>query len=379
MDKTLHPLPKIFSKRSARIVLIWVWVFFLCGSAHAELARNVHHSLEASAMGGAYTAIVEDESAVFMNPAGVAAYDAMEIRWLSFDITASDDLISSAKTMSKLNKIDGTTINSIMGKNMFIDTGARFMLMSPNFGFASFYNIQLGAFAKNQALPNIELAQEQTAGFQTAFGISSAMSKKRGKGKRNKEFVSEWRFGVAPKYIFRRGGIRELASANLITLDSAQINNLFGNVGSAYGADVGVQRVEKLGNGTTLHFGAAWLDVGDTHFNSNADPIKSKLNVGAGATWGTDKSPTRITLSTELSQLNNTADFDKRTHLGVKLDLPILDIYAGLSQLNLTYGFALDFWFLRISAASYAEELGPIQGQNPDRRYGIRFDFKFRF
>ncbi len=352
--------------------------FFSSNSAHA-LERDLHRSLEAAAMGGAYTAIAEDEMAIFLNPAGVAAYDAMEIHWLSFDMSVSDDLISSGQELSKLRNVDGSTINSLMGKNIYMDTNARFMLMSPNFGFASFYNIQLGAFAKNQALPDIELAQQQTAGFQAAFGFSTSSSKKRGKGRHNRDFMSEWRFGVAPKYVFRRGGIREVPVANLITLSSGAINDLFGAVGSGYGVDLGVQRVAKLTPTSTLRLGAAYLDVGDTRFNSTADPMKSRLNTGIALTWRREKNATSLTGSMDFQQINNTGDFQNKLHMGLKLGLPVIDLFVGLGQMNFSYGLALDLWILRLSAASYVEEIGPLQGQNPDRRYGFRLDMKFKF
>ena len=309
-------------------------LFFGQASIAQALERDVHRSLEAAAMGGAYTAIVEDEMAIFLNPAGVAAYETMEVHWLSFDASISDDIIASGQQLSKLNNVSGSTINTFMGKNLYLDSNLRFILMSPNFGFASFYNVQLGAFAKNRALPDIELAQQQTAGFQTAFAISTSSMKKRGQGKRNKDVKSEWRFGAAPKYVFRRGGIRQLPVSTLITLDAAAIDSLFGVVGSGYGADLGVQRVHQFGPEQTLYFGASYLDVGDIRFSSTADPMKSRLNAGIGARWKGSRSIASITSSIEMKQLNNSGDFQNKLHMGVKLGLPLVDLFVGLGQMN---------------------------------------------
>jgi len=64
-----------------------------------------------------------------------------------------------------------------------------------------------------------------------------------------------------------------------------------------------------------------------------------------------------------------------KTHFGTEFSLRILDFYAGLNQLNPTYGAAFDLWILRISAMSYAEELGVVYHQLPSRRYMLQIDF----
>ena len=75
--------------------------------------------------------------------------------------------------------------------------------------------------------------------------------------------------------------------------------------------------------------------------------------------------------------LESAYDWRKRNHLGLEVAFPILSIYAGLYQSYLTFGAGFDLFFFRINAVSYATELGTLVGQDPNRRYQLRFDFKF--
>jgi hypothetical protein len=55
----------------------------------------------------------------------------------------------------------------------------------------------------------------------------------------------------------------------------------------------------------------------------------------------------------------------------------MLSIYGGIHQVFFTYGVGFDAWIFRVTALSYAQELGTYVRQDPNRRYMLKFDLKF--
>jgi hypothetical protein len=56
----------------------------------------------------------------------------------------------------------------------------------------------------------------------------------------------------------------------------------------------------------------------------------------------------------------------------VEWELPGISVFGGIYQTYLSYGASFDAWLFRVTAASYAEELGGLAYQNGNRRYLLR-------
>lgn len=344
-------------------------------AARASVERELYQGAEPLAMGGAYIAIADDEHAIFYNPAGAGAYDSMSLHYLIGDVALSDDILTLQEAVKDLQDPSGSELNKLMGKNLFTQARLGASLLVPNFGVAAFYDAQGALYAANQAFPKVEFGYQRTSGVQAAFGFSTKDGRKRGRGKRNTEIMSEWRFGIGGKYLVRTGGYKTLNTSQLFALDQNQIMDIMGGKGSGYGVDLGIQRLQRLNKEFALHFGSAFTNIGDVRMANGADAVKGNLGAGLGASY--DFGVGKFTLAYDIRHITRSDDWRKKQHLGAKLDLPLVDFYAGLNQMYPTFGASVDIWILRLTALSYREELGSFVSQDPDRRYALRIDLKF--
>ena len=358
------------------LISIFTFVFATLVSAQAGVERELYRGIEPLAMGNAYVAIADDEHAIFYNPAGVAAYDGMELHYLALQVTGSEDAVNLRNTLKDLKNPNGSDLNQFMGQNIYGDATASTSLIVPHFGIAAIYDSQAALYAKNQSFPKIEYGFQRTSGVQAAFGFSTSQGRKRGYGKKNNNFLSEWRFGASAKYLVRRGGYRLLTPLELASMSSDQLKSLVDGKGSGYGADIGIQRFHRVTPRSTFHFGATYSNIGDVGFGGNADPVRS--GVAAGIGWSQDLGLGVATLAYDVRQINRHDDWRKKSHLGLRFAFPfLLDIYAGMNQSYFSYGASVDIWLLKVTVASYKEEIGPLVFQDPERRYALRIDLKF--
>lgn len=341
------------------------------------MTRSLLRSPEALAMGGAYTAIVDDVDAPFYNPAGVAAIDHLSVHYVSVAPTISNWVLTGWSTLSDLRNPSGATVNQLMGKNIYVQGTTTAAVLAPGFAIVGLYDVQGALYAKNQALPKIEYGYQTTSGVQAAFAFSTTDGRRRGRGKKNTEFMNEWRFGLGAKLLSRTGGYRLLAPSELFSVSTTSLSSLVGGKGTAYGFDLGVQRVQRVNKNLTFHWGAAFLNMGDVTFGNGATPLRGDVTTGVAVT--VKKGIAGVTLAYDIAQVNASDDFSKKQNFGTRLRLPMLDIYGGFHQGFLTYGAAFDVWVMRVAAAVYQEELGAYQKQNPESRMTLRADFKMEF
>jgi len=363
--------------RSFAAASLIAFVFGHAGEARASISRELFQGAEPLAMGGAYVAIADDENAIFYNPAGAASYDRMEVHYLTLGLGISEGVLDSYDAVKDLKDPSGAELNKLMGKNIMTQGTAAATLIVPNFGVTAFYDAQGALYAANQAFPKVEFGYQRTSGVQAALGFSFKDGKKRGKGKKNTELMSETRFGIGAKYLTRRGGYKTLNASELFALDYNQIMDLMGSKSSSYGIDLGFQRLQRLSKTASLHFGAAATNLGDVQFEGGPEAVKTNLTLGLGATY--DFGLGKATLAYDVRQLNASDDWRKKQHLGLRVHVPLLDFYAGLYQAYLTYGASVDIWILRVTALSYREETGSFVYQDPERRYALKVDLKFDF
>jgi hypothetical protein len=346
-------------------------------SAEAAMQRSLFRSPEALAMGDAYTAIVEGRDAPFYNPAGVAAIDGLSVHWATLDATVSDWLVTGWESMKDVKDPSGADLNRLMGENIYVQGAGSAAVLAPGFALIGFYDAQGALYAKNQALPKIEYGYQTTSGIQAAFGFALADGRRRGKGRRNAELMNEWRFGIGGKFLTRTGGYRLLSAAELFTINDSDADSFVGGKGTGYGLDFGIQRVQKINSKFHLHWGAAYLNAGDVHFAGGPSPVKADVSTGLGVTF--KQGLAKVTVAYDLHQLNREDDFSKKQNIGIRLGLPLFNLYAGLHQGFLTYGAAFDIWLLRIAASVYKEELGAYSKQDTESRMALRIDLKMDF
>ena len=349
-----------------RLLALSCLFFSTSSSALETLVRQPRQM----AMGGIGVGLADDEYALFNNPAGLAGQKTRQFRPVNVALEGSLDIYSSLSTVTDaLSNFGLGTLNELMGKDIYLRASTAPLITLPNFAVAFIGDAQGSLLIRNQANPTYRIGNMLTYGFQAGMGWSF---------KSGRRPVDEWRFGLAGKMLWRKGGIYDLSTPEFLSLANdaeGYIANLVGEYGMAFGADVGVQYVRHLDSkGSDLYFGASLTDIGGTRFDvSTARAVTMNPSIGVG--WVKNSDFIRFKAGLDLRNLDQETRFSNKLHFGTETSLPLFDIYAGMNQLNLTYGAAFDIWVLRITALSYAEELGVAFHQNTSRRYVLHVDF----
>ncbi len=365
--------------RRARLALLACLLGCASGAVGGVEARAsefypIYRSPRFDAMGGASVAIVEDEAALYLNPAGLAGVKDFQLNYLVADIDASDDAIfKSSSVASALQGGTGESLNAIMGKDIYSRVTASPILMGPNLAAGFFYDGQLALRSENKALPQIVAGYQTTQGVQ--LGWATTLGGSSGKGRRARANRMEYRIGIAGKLMGRRGGYRLVPVSTLLQMSVSDLKGLFNSYAVGYGLDVGAQAIYRSSANLKLMAGFAATDVGDTTFGNGPQPSTMNVSIGAGLRY--DFGGFGLIAAYDMRNLLQAADWRKKNHLGLELALPMLSLYGGLNQVYLTYGLSFDAWLFRVTASSYCEEQGGVAFQDPERRYAVRIGLKF--
>ncbi len=348
-----------------KTLLLWGLIFGATAAWGDEI-RPLFRGARAQAMGNAFTALADDEGALFYNPAGLAGIRKFQLNLATIDAEVSNDLVTLYPQVAEIAKsVSAETANELIGRNLYARARGSASLVVPGFGVAAIYDRQIGIRFKNKVLPEGSLGSLTTYGTQFGFGVPIARLRRK-KG-------AELRFGVAFKALWRSGAYQEPNLPQVLTLDYKSMINGFSNFGMGYGVDTGLQLVYPLKK-ITLMSGLVYKDIGDIAFGSGLESIKGNLVAGVAATYrGGDMT---ATLGLDYSNILDSIDWRKKSHMGLELGFPVVSLYAGLSQLYPTYGVSFDFWVMRVMYLSYAEEMASLVNQDPERRHMVQIAFK---
>lgn len=364
--KTRIPAQRWF-RRPALAAMASVAALSTVGAGSALAAEPLYRGARVMGMGGASVAFVNDEEAIFYNPAGLAGNRRFRLNYLAADLSASWDFVSAAQEgVAAFENLSGDSFNVLIGRNLYAQAQIVPSLVASNFGVAVIVDQQLGLTTFNQSYPQITLGYQTTNGIQLAYGVSVLGGGKRQKG--------DLRIGVAGKLLWRRGGYYDLPLTGVLTIQE-DFSGIVGGFGRGMGLDLGMQYLRTVSDRLSLSGGAAFTDIGDTSFSSKATGIKNNLTLGVAAQYVYGLS--KFTLAYDYSHILSDIDWRKKNHLGLEVDLPLVDLYGGINQVGLTYGAAFDAWLFRITAFTYQEELGTLAKQNSARRYSARIALKF--
>lgn len=335
----------------------------------------------AMALSGAFTAIADDEQAIFINPAGLAGIKDTRVKILTVDTELSTDAVDQTLgvilgTSTLMTALTGTNpfaaLNDLMGQNIYLRAQAASTFVMPNFGFGLIVDQQVGLLGRNQVYANYDTLFMTTSGVQAGLGFRLYKNKKR---------RFEIRVGGAGKLVWRRGGYRNVPALDLLQISSLGpagfAGQTYGGFGMGIGYDLGVQFVKTFKGGLSLMAGSALTDIANTTFGPGINSLPQNWSLGAAGSW--DLGGMKATVSYDFQHILDDADMRKKHRLGLEVGLPFLTLYGGLYQSNLTYGFAADLWLVNLTAIYYVEEAGVYIGQNPMGRYLVRFEAKFSF
>lgn len=333
-------------------------------------------------MGGAFTAVANDEKAVFYNPAGYAAIDEGKISVFSLSTSLNID-----RPALKVYGAIATGVNVFLPSNQekyFSNTTIAqgvggpiyFGRVGNDFGF-SFYNSfsstldsRPGGFA-----PFAEYLAYSDIGFVGGYGFKLP-------------FLDNLYAGFNLKVILRAkietsGTLADVLS----TLQDTSHTPLAKAIG--FGGDVGFLYRPipsfAVGFAVTDFFGTWFSDWQIMTFSEEEYPrsyIKPRIPFGVAlyplATSGETEDVDRLVIALDYSDLLDYTSFLSNIKFGVSFSTyKVLSIYGGFDGGFLSGGIGLRFKIFHTSLVYYVDELGAYPGANPVQNILLNFAVKW--
>jgi len=368
--------------RGASFALIAIGFFLQISRASAEETWDFEElgshytSIRKMAMGGAYVALADDHSTVFLNPAGLANLPNPRVHLLPLLLEVSDDpaKIYSSDDRSSVSNVSLDSLSVLAGKNIYGRSQVAPLFTIPYFGFGFLIDEQIALYNKNKALPLTYLGIQSTRVLQASFAYSFG----RGRLSRNRP---DLKVGLGVKIAWRRGGLRKLTQTEVLSLVSGATltaGELVGSMKEGYGFDVGGLYTIPIHKGLQFNIGAAYINVGDVSFGSGDDmPASMEDNAAIGVAAKYDTGFMNLNVSYEYSDVFESYDWRKKNHFGIEIGLPLITLYGGINQIYFTYGAEVNLLIFKFKAARYTQELSSFVGMEPNTRYQFFTDISF--
>lgn len=325
-------------------------------------------------MGGTYVNVVNDETAILTNPAGLGKLRDFTFTLVDpeFDGSFNDTDIVNASNFTDATSVQGLLdkLNQAKGKNWHAKAQLFPSFVAPNFG--------IGLLSKFQYNANVD-----TTGTTYRF-----------------DYVNDWALALA--YNFRaEGGIVKIGVAGRL-INRAEVHkdilanstglelNSLKSEGMGLAADLGLVLTAPIAGLPAL--GITVRDAGNTSYNLR----EGMFNATATRPVDTEQSVdvalsaqpilgnrVRGTITLEYHGVTtalNSAQEDviKRTHAGFEANISdFAFIRLGANQGYWTGGIEFATERFQLQAASYGEEIGPPTAKKEDRRWVGKFAVRF--
>jgi hypothetical protein len=341
-------------------------------AAKAAEFQKFYTGVRQLGMGGAYTAVVNDETAVLTNPAGLGKLRETTVTLVDPELSGSmnDTKIATLSTASNVVSLQG--LLDAMNANKGVHWNAKAQLfpsiVTSNFGF--------GLHAKYEYNAEVDptgttFRLDYTNDYAAALGYCFRF------------FGGILKVGTSGRLIDRTEIHKDLdAHATNLSLDSLSSEGL------GLGADVGINLALPVQYIPTLSVVAR--DLGGTSYelgsgfvhSTSVRPVDTPQTLDAGiAIFPILANETRLAITGEYHDvLMSDPDHDsmKRVHAGMELNLhDFLFVRGGMNQRYWTAGVELATENFQLQAATYGEDVGPTGTPVEDRRWVTKFTFRF--
>lgn len=395
-------LTQTFTLPSLRpLCLLLTAVLLSWGSAPVEAneLKRPMQGVRNLGMGNVGVALSYDENALFYNPAGLAAVDAILVGFpMVYEV--SQDTIDLASDISKLSGDSSTseTVSTVMGKDIFFRTAPLDINLVVPFGEV----FTLGAALASEI--RLELSARNPVSLELSFGMRADAIGVLGFGTTINK--GQWLVGANVKQVQRC----DVPRLTLALGDALSGSNLSDSVGfcseltaSKTAYDIGFQRRLASFSGAKLTWGAVAHNIGGMKFDradNETNPADVAAEYDIGLSMQPDWGPVRLLGAIDIRDVSIANEEDtycrerrssdctwKRLHMGLELGLfpidsstNVISLRAGYNQGYFGYGFGLAplifTRFLNIDFAVYKADIGSQPGE-PQLRRALQVQFGF--
>ncbi|OFZ11058.1 MAG: hypothetical protein A2Z20_02100, partial [Bdellovibrionales bacterium RBG_16_40_8] len=325
------------------IIIFILAVFSL--KAHATELFEVHNNARAMGMGGAYSAVVENDEALWYNPASIAKNGG--VYWTIADPKVGLGDVSALENFSSLGDSTtfASTLDKLYGKPIWLGASAKSSVIMPFFAAAYYYDVDVSVIADNPVSPTLTTNYITDNGYAIGSGWSIG---------------GILQMGFALKYITRTGIRTEWGPQTIADIISGSstpdiiFDSFSEATGKGYALDLGLNLTIPTFVQPTISL--VGKNIGNTKFvaaNGAIAPPTEPQNILVGASLLVSLPLVHIVPSLEVRHLLDTdIQLGKKIHMGIELGLPLISARAGLYQGYFTYGAGFNFGILQIDAAS---------------------------
>lgn len=330
--------------------------------ARAGTTSTINSSTRALGMGDAFTAIAEDDSALFYNPAGLARVAGLN--WKVFGLKAGGSGLSALTKIQHLNSSSSgfsDAVQDLYGEHASVSAGGESIFTMPLFGFGIYDHAGVLVKIDDPVSPKINATIINDYGYVLGFGAPIG------------PFLQA---GLDLRYVKRTGGDLPFGAGSIADLDGGAIVNQITGWGVGYGADLGMNVVVPAPFFSAT-FSAVWRNVGKMVFKSD-DPntiLPSEDNdITLGAGFIFNMPLVSVSPAVDFRYINRSdLQLTRKINFGIEIGLPLVDIRGGFREGYYTAGLGLNLALFKIDVATYGVELGAYPGQIEDRRYMLEF------
>ena len=363
--------------------LVIILLLLIGPLAGANESREFYTGTRQLGMGGAGIAVVNDETALLTNPAGLGklrdyfvtvADPEIEVGTESINILGTDQ----QKAFDLQEVLNQTRETDNVGKRLHSKAQVFPSFVVPNFGIGFLGKWEMDAEVTEADTSQFDVAYNNDFAFVTGFNF--------------RIWDGRIKLGVNARVVNRVNITSTLSSAST----GLKINDI-ANEGIGIASDVGIILTAPWDWLPTLS--AVVRDVGDTHYTlrdgilTDADdtrrPAPTEQTIDAAiALFPIVGKRTRMTWTAEYRGMTLRSDDDpnapeedpmKKVHTGFELNFrDALFLRGGMNQRYWTAGFEIAIANYQLQAATYGEEIGvDADNTREDRRYVFKFAYRF--
>ncbi len=356
--------------------LVFILFYFLSVDVKATERFEFFNGVRMNGMGGASIGVVNDETALLSNPAGLGKLRNNIATIIDPELTLGSGVADSFLDGTSPTAIFDTDeiLSLLQGQaNEHIYSKAQVFpsFVTTNFGFGLFKKYEYSATSDATGTNSEFNFYDDTAvvaGFNFRF------------------WDGRIKIGLTGRYINR-------AAAELVTLSNSSTGNDLNNLvreGTGIAADGALMITAPITWLPSLALVAR--DIGDTSYSlsnglfysptDSSDPTSTKMTYDAAfSLFPIHSNHVRSSLSFEYRDALNVyeeEDFQRRVHAGYELNVyDILFFRAGYHQRYWTAGFEFAMENIQFQFATYAEDIGVDEEPRENRRYVGKFSFRF--
>lgn len=341
----------------------------LAAPATAAELNHFFKSPRALGMGNAFTAVSNDTTALFYNPAGLNKIDTWNLTIFNPYVEGGQNILDAESEINDTDLNNNAELADLLrnhiGETFHASFGFYPGFSKKHFAFAVLAQGEVNATPHTPQNPRLEIDSKVSGSAHIGYARGF--------------FDEKLSVGAAGKFVHMES-LSKIYTVVEMTADDFQDRVEDDMVkGDGFGIDLGAIYEMPIffhpAVGVTVH-NILETDLGD------AGELPTSIDIGFSATQKFADDWITLTLAADYvditNELSSDDDVTKRLHGGMELWLSKrLALRAGMNQGYFTAGATLNLWVVSLTYATYAEELGLESGTVDDRRHVVQAALEF--